>query len=88
MGQVLESFGVATIFSTVDKNNGCWQVEIAKGDKKNTMFLSNYGLLQFIGIPFELKIEPDKFHRAMDVIWYAVQRQFRLVHLDDVVIFS
>lgn len=64
-----------TMFSTLDANCCCCLLEIAKGDREKTAFSSNYGLFQFICMPFWLKNVQGTFHRAMDVILLTFQRQ-------------
>lgn len=50
MDACIKQLGEATPHSISDVNSGSWEVEIAKGDKEEPAFSSNYGLLQFIGM--------------------------------------
>lgn len=88
MDECIDSLGGATIFSTVDCNNGYWQTEIPEADRNKTTFSSHHGLFLFIRMPFELKNAPASFQRAVDIIMSRVKRQSALVYLDDIIVYS
>ena len=44
MDECINSFGDATIFSTLECNSGYWQVEVDEADKDKTTFTSHMGL--------------------------------------------
>lgn len=88
MDECIDSLGGATIFSTVDCNNGYWQTKIPEADRNTTTFSSHHGLFLFIRMPFELKNAPASFQRAVDIIMSRVKRQSALVYLDDIIVYS
>ena len=85
---VIDSFGEAAIFRTLDCNSGYWQIPIAEEDKEKTAFTAHVGSYQFIRMPFGLTNAPATFQRALDILLSGVKWQFCLVYLDDVIIFS
>lgn len=52
---MVESLGSTNVFSTLDANNGYWQVELNKNDIEKTAFVTSSGLYRYTGMPFELK---------------------------------
>ena len=88
MDECIDSLGEATIFTTLDCNDGYWQVPVADADKDKTTFTSHSGLYRFLRMPFGLKNAPATFQRAVDIILSRVKWQYALVYLDDVIVYS
>ena len=88
MDECIDSFGDATVFTTLDCNSGYWQVEIAEEDRDKTKFASHSGLYRFLRMPFGLKNAPATFQRAVDIILSRVKWETALVYLDDVIFYS
>ena len=86
MDECIDSLGDATVFTTLDCNNGYWQVEIAEKDRDKTTFASHSGLHRFLRMPFGLKNAPATFQRAVDIILYRVKWETALVYLYDVIV--
>lgn len=86
--EYIDFLGKGAIFSTLDANSACWQLDINKADKNETAFISHQETYRFIQMPFGLLNAPRTFKRTMDVMLVTVWRQSALVYFDDIVIFS
>lgn len=87
MDECIHSLGDATIFSTLDANDGYWQVEIALQDWNKNGCTSHYELFRFTGIAFGLKRAPRTFQRAKNVLLTKEKWQLAMVYLNDIVKF-
>jgi len=88
MDDFLDSFGNATVFSTLECNAGYWQIPVAAEDGDKTTFTSHTGLFLFLRLPFGLVNTPASFQRAVDITLSGLRWQMCLVYLDDVIAFS
>ena len=61
----------SSIFSTLDLQNGYWQLPVNPADKEKTAFCPGpgMGLFQFLRMPFGLSGPPSSFQRFMDKIF-------------------
>ena len=67
--------------------SGFWQIPIKEEDKHKTAFITPDGLYEWNVLPQGLKNSPPTFQRIMlDIL--STCRQFSLVYIDDIVIFS
>ncbi|CAF3544285.1 unnamed protein product [Rotaria sp. Silwood1] len=74
-------------FSKLDMKSGFWQIPIKEEDKHKTAFITPDGLYEWNVLPQGLKNSPPSFQRLMlDLL--SPCRQFALVYIDDIVIFS
>ncbi|CAF1521778.1 unnamed protein product [Rotaria sordida] len=74
-------------FSKLDMKSGFWQIPIKEEDKHKTAFITPDGLYEWNVLPQGLKNSPPSFQRVMlDIL--SPCRQFSLVYIDDIVIFS
>lgn len=87
MDEFIDPLGDATIFSTLDANCGCSQVEINQRDSEQTTLTSHHGLYRFIRMPFGLKHALGTFQQAFDVILSMEKWQYALIYFDDIVVF-
>lgn len=87
MDESISSLGKADVFSTLNLNNGYWQIEIQKLDRDEVAFTSQYETNQFIYMPFGLRNGRGTFQRTMVVRRAVVKWQFALVYLKKVVVF-
>lgn len=83
-----DSLGTACVFSTLDCNNGYWQIEINEKDRQKTGFVTHHGLLQFIRMPLGLRNAPGTFQLPIDIILSICKWNFSMVYLDEIIIFS
>jgi len=88
MDDCLDSVGDATVFSTLDRNTGYWQIPVAAEDRDKTTFTSHTGLFRCLRLPFGLVHAPASFQRALDIILSCLRWQTCLIYLDDVIVFS
>lgn len=88
MDECIDSLGDTKIFYTLNANCGYWQVEIDEGDWDKTSPTSQHGIFRFKRLPFGFKNAPSMFQGVADVILARVKRQFALVYLDDVIVYS
>ncbi len=84
----LDQLGGAKYFTTLDLTAGFWQVELAQGSAEKTAFTTPLGLYEFQVMPFGLCNAPATFQRLMDSVIGHLGKEFVLVYLDDVLIFS
>lgn len=88
MDKCINSLGEAIIFSILGANNGNLQIKINAPDRDKTAFVYHGGLYRFERMPFGLQNALSTFQRTIDVILFTVRRQFALVYLDDIMVFS
>jgi hypothetical protein len=85
---MLESFGQAKWFTTLDLASGYWQVGMNPEDVEKTAFRTPYGLYEFLVMPFGLSYAPGTFQRLMNHILHEYLNDFVAVYLDDIIIFT
>jgi hypothetical protein len=85
---MLESFGQAKWFTTLDLASGYWQVGMNKEDIEKTAFATPFGLYEFLVMPFGLSYAPGTFQRLMNRVLQDFLGDFIAVYLDDVIIYS
>ena len=78
----------SSVFSTLDMQNGYWQIPIHPDDRPKTAFCPGpgLGLFQFQRMPFGLSGAPATFQRLMDKVCRGLP--FVTTYLDDVLIHS
>ena len=85
---LLDTFGKAKYFTTLDLTCGYWHVEVKPEDRKKTAFITNEGLYEFNVMPFGLTNAPATFQRLMNKIFRSHINKFLVIYLDDTNIFS
>ena len=70
----------STIFSTLDMQNGHWQLPVNPSDKEKTAFCHGprMELFQFNRMPFGLTGAPSSFQRFMDKIFQGLSYRYIL----------
>ena len=72
--------------SSLDMNNGYYQVRVKEEDQEKTAFITKYGLYEFVRMPFGLCNAPSTFQRAMNLVLRGLTWKSALAFLDDVMI--
>ena len=86
---ILDSLGGAQIFSTLDLKAGYWQVEMAEECKAYTAFTCGpLGFHECDTMPFGATNAPATFQRLMHDCLRELNMNWRIVYLDDIIIFS
>lgn len=78
----------SVIFSTIDLMSGYWQIPIAESDIEKTAFSfgHEFGLYEFLVMPFGLTGAPSTFQRLMNDLFRDVACV--IVYMDDIIVFS
>lgn len=85
---ILDQLGEAKYYSSLDLENGYYQVLVDGKDREKTAFSTPYGHLEFIRMPFGLMGAPATFQRMMNHVLVGLQGLECLVYLDDIVIYG
>ena len=85
---MLETFGSAKWFSSLDLFSGYWQVALNESDKEKTAFVTKWGSYEFNVMPFGLCNAPATFQRLMNKILRPFIGKCVVVYLDDVTVYS
>jgi len=85
---MLDSFGKAKWFTSLDLSSGYWQVEVDPKDRSKTAFITQFGIYQFKVMPFGLCNAPATFQRLMDEVFRGILWKFVMVYLDDIIVYS
>ena len=87
--ETLESLAGAAHYLTFDMNSGFWQVPMDEESKQYTAFtLGSMGLYECESMPFGLCNAPPTFQRLMQNCLGELNLTYRLIYLDDVIVFS
>ncbi len=85
---LLDSFQGSTCFTTLDLASGYWQIEVDSADCEKTAFITDQGIYEFNVMPFGLTNAPATFQRMMNRVFTKINRDFVVVYLDDLNIYS
>ena len=85
---LLDAIAGAKVCTTLDLAQGYHQLRIKDDDRHMTAFVTQYGQLQWIVMPFGLTSAPSSFQLLSNHILKPHENPFVLVYLDDVLIFS
>lgn len=88
MEDLIDSLWQARVFTKLDLSSGYHQMSVDPADRPKTAFSTKYGLFQWNVLPFGLCNAPSAFMRMMNSILEPHMREFVVVYLDDILIFS
>lgn len=83
---ILHSLNGSNIFTTLDLNQGFFQIQLEKESCAKTSFVLPWGQYKYTVMPFGLSNAPRTFQRAMNLILEEVS--FAKVYMDDILIHS
>ena len=86
--ELLDDFGKAKWFSTLDLKSGYWQVEMDPADQAKTAFITRHGTYEYLVMPFGLTNAPATFQRLMNTVFANELHKFIAIYLDDLNIYS
>ena len=75
------------VFTTLDLKDGFFQVPMQSESVAKTAIYTEFGLYEYVRMPFGLKNAPSVFQRFVDLVFHDL-REFTHVYIDDVIIFS
>jgi hypothetical protein len=85
---LLDQLTHANYFSTLDLTSGYWHIAIHEQDTEKLAFTTNFGLYEFVRLPFGWRNAPSVFQRAIRQILNKYQIKYALNYFDDIIIFS
>jgi Reverse transcriptase (RNA-dependent DNA polymerase) len=84
--ELLDRFGGATHFSSIDLRSGYYQIQVREKDVPKTCIHTRYGSYEFMVMPFGVTNAPSTCQALMNDEFRDDVDKFMLVYLDDVLI--
>ena len=86
--ELLDTLACANWFTAMDLLSGFYQIIMDEESIPKTAFTTFKGLYEFLRMPFGLCNAPATFERMMEFVFKTELRNFILVYLDDIMVFS
>uniref|UniRef100_A0A1I8BSQ3 RNA-directed DNA polymerase n=1 Tax=Meloidogyne hapla TaxID=6305 RepID=A0A1I8BSQ3_MELHA len=86
--QILLNLNGKKFFSTLDFHSGYWQIKMDRSSIEKTAFLTEFGLHEFVVMPFGLSNAVATFQRFMSRLFEDFINKFIFVYIDDILIAS
>ena len=85
---IFSSLNGSRLFSTIDLNNGYFQVNLKEGDRHKSAFTTDEGRYEFLKCPFGIRNAPNLFARLMNMALSDLLGSHCMVYIDDIIIHS
>lgn len=86
--EILDDVGQAKVFSTLDLDQGYYQMRLEKESRPCTAFTTKDGHFQLVRMPMGLKTSPSCFSRMMLMVLGDLIGKCAYVYLDDIVVYG
>ena len=84
----MDNFKGTSYFTTLDLASGFYQVEMKPEHRELTAFTTEFGNFEFLVMPFGLMNAPLTFQRLVDKVFNQQEKEFIMVYINDIIIFS
>lgn len=88
INEILDGLGKAKYFSTIDLDQGYYQIPLDKQSRPYTAFSTDDGHFQLTRLPMGLKVSPAIFSRLMRMIFGDLIGRICYVYLDDIIVYG
>ena len=84
---VHDKVGKAQWITSWDTRSGYWQISVKPEHRWLTVFVTDFGLFEWVRMPFGLKCAPNSFIRALQQLLFPL-RDFCDSYVDDIATFT
>ena len=88
INEILDGLGNSKYFTTLDLNQGYYQIPLARNSRPYTAFSTDDGHFQLKRLPMGLKTSPASFSRVMRIIFGDLIGKICYVYLDDIIVYG